>query len=111
MHTPEKDMCPLKGTVSGSWSLGILEQLLGEGCCLLQRYGERECEGIDCGRIRLWRRTRQPHKQGDITESHVCGWSNHHSLSLPMSYLQGYLDIIYHNSINLQMEKTKVQIR
>lgn len=40
---------------------------------------------------------------------------SHFFLVLPfirgISYLKGYIDIIYHNPINLQMEKTKVQIR
>ena len=32
-HTPDRDAGPLKGTVAGSWSLGIVEQSQGEGCC------------------------------------------------------------------------------
>ena len=76
-------MCLLKGTVAGSCNWGILERFLGEGCCLLWRDGERGCEGGNCARIRLWRKARQPRKQGNITESHVWGWSNHHSLFLP----------------------------
>ena len=33
IRTPEKDTGPLKGTMSGSWSLGMVEQSQGEGCC------------------------------------------------------------------------------
>ena len=29
--------------------------------------------GGDCGRVCLWRKARQPWKQGNITESHVGG--------------------------------------
>ena len=33
IRTPEKDTGPLKGTMSGSWSLRMVEQSQGEGCC------------------------------------------------------------------------------
>ena len=32
IHTPDRDVDPLEGTVAGSWSLGIVEQSQGEGC-------------------------------------------------------------------------------
>ena len=32
-HTPDRDASPLEGAVTGSWSLGIVEQSQGKGCC------------------------------------------------------------------------------
>ena len=33
IHVPDRNAGPLEGTVAGSWSLGIVEQLQDEGCC------------------------------------------------------------------------------
>ena len=33
IHTPERDAGPLEGAAAGTWSLGIVEQSQGEGCC------------------------------------------------------------------------------
>ena len=33
IHTPDRDASPLEGAVTGSWSLGIVEQSQGKGCC------------------------------------------------------------------------------
>ena len=33
IHTLDRDKGPLEGAVAGSWSLGIVEQSQGEGCC------------------------------------------------------------------------------
>ena len=33
IHTPDRDTSSLKGTTAGSWSLGIVEESQGEGCC------------------------------------------------------------------------------
>ena len=33
IHTPERDVGPLEGSVAGSWSLGIVERSQGEDCC------------------------------------------------------------------------------
>ena len=33
IHTPDRDAGPLEGTVAESWSLGIVEQSQGKGCC------------------------------------------------------------------------------
>ena len=33
IHTPDRDAGPLEGAAAGSWSLGIVEQSQGEGCC------------------------------------------------------------------------------
>ena len=33
IHAPDRDAGPPKGTVARSWSLGILEQPQGKGCC------------------------------------------------------------------------------
>ena len=33
IHTPNRDAGPLEGAAAGSWSLGIVEQSQGEGCC------------------------------------------------------------------------------
>ena len=38
-----------------------------------RRIGSRGCEGGDCGGKCLWRKARQPWKQGDTAESHVGG--------------------------------------
>ena len=74
-HTyPHRDAGPLEGTVAGSWSLGIVEQPQGEGCCWLQRDGSRGCEGGDRGGKCLWRKARKPWKQHDTAESCIgCG--------------------------------------
>ena len=69
MHTLDRDTGPLEGEVAGSWDLGIAEQSQGEGCCGLQRDGLRGCEGGDRGGKCLWRKARQPWKQGDNAES------------------------------------------
>ena len=46
----------------------------------------RGCEGEDCGGKCLWRKARQPWKQGDTAESHVGGGSiTITSLPLPAS--------------------------
>ena len=71
IHTPDKNAGPLEGTGAGSWSLGIVEQSQGEGCYWLWRDGSRGCERGDCGGKCLWRKARQPWKQGDTAESHV----------------------------------------
>ena len=33
IHTLDRSAGPLEGTGAGSWSLGIVEQSQGEGCC------------------------------------------------------------------------------
>ena len=33
LHIPNRGAGPLKGADTGSWSLGIVEQSQGEGCC------------------------------------------------------------------------------
>ena len=33
VHTPDRDADPLESAVPGSWSLGIMEQFPGKGCC------------------------------------------------------------------------------
>ena len=63
-------MGPLEGTVTGSLSVGIVEQSQNKICCWLQGSGLRGCEGGDCGGKCLWRKTWQ-------------SWSHHRSLSLP----------------------------
>ena len=83
IHSPDRDAGPLEGTAAGSCSLGIVEQPQGKGCCWLRRDGLRGCEGGDCGGKCLWRKARQPWKQGKILLSHARGWSHHHSLSFP----------------------------
>ena len=49
IHMTGRNMGLLEGAVTGSWSLGIVEQSKGEGCCCLQRDGCRGCEGGDLG--------------------------------------------------------------
>ena len=53
IHNPDRDAGSLEGTVAGSWSLGIVEQSQGEGCCCLQRDGgdvrEETVVGNACG--------------------------------------------------------------
>ena len=62
----------LQGTAAGSWSLGIVQQPQGEGCCWL---GEVDwgCEGGDCGGKCLWRKARESWKQGSTAESCIEG--------------------------------------
>ena len=33
IHTPDSNAGPLEGAAARSWSLGIVEQSQGEGCC------------------------------------------------------------------------------
>ena len=33
IHTLERDTDPLENAAAGSWSLGVIEQSLGEDCC------------------------------------------------------------------------------
>ena len=33
IYTPDRDAGPLESAAAGSWSLGIVEQSQGEGCC------------------------------------------------------------------------------
>ena len=33
IHTPDRDTGPLEGPEAGSWTLGIVVQSQGEGCC------------------------------------------------------------------------------
>ena len=69
IYTPDRNAGPLEGTVAGSWSLGTVEQSQGEGCCWLWRDRLKGYEGGDCGGKCLWRKARQPRKQGDMAES------------------------------------------
>ena len=50
-----------------------MEQSHREGCCWLWRDRSRGCEGEDCGAKCLWRKARQPWKQGNTTKSHIVG--------------------------------------
>ena len=63
----------LEGAATGSWSLGVVKQSQCEGCCWLWRDRSRGCEGGDCGGKCLWRKARQPWKQGDTPGSPVGG--------------------------------------
>ena len=65
----------LEGAAAGSWSLGTVEQSQCESCCCLQRDGLRGCEGGDRGSKCLWRKARQPWKQGDTAASCIGGES------------------------------------
>ena len=42
IQTPDRDTGPLEGAAAGSWSLGIVEQSQGEGCCWLQTDRSRD---------------------------------------------------------------------
>ena len=42
IQTPDRDTDPLEGAAAGSWSLGIVEQSQGEGCCWLQTDRSRD---------------------------------------------------------------------
>ena len=82
MHTPDRDTGPLEGAAAGSWSLGIVEQSQGEGCCLLWRDRWRGCEGGD------WWEMQVEENQAAMEERLYCwvtcrGWSHHHSLYPP----------------------------
>ena len=56
-----------------SWTWGIVEQAQGEGCCWVQRDRPSRCDEGDCGGKCLWRKARQPRKQGNTAESRVGG--------------------------------------
>ena len=83
IHTLDRDIGSLEGAMAGRWSLGIVEQSQGEGCCWLQRDRSRGCEQEDYGGKCLWRKPEQPWKQSNTSESRSSGWYHHHSLSLP----------------------------
>ena len=72
IHTSDRDTGALEGTAAGSWSLGIVEQSQGEGCCRLWKDRSRGYEG-DCDGKCLWRKAGQPWKQGDTAESCIAG--------------------------------------
>ena len=81
IHTYPREGCrSLRGTETGSWSLGIVEQSQGEGCCLT---AERWIEGM-WGR-RLWKE--MPVKGGQAAME-ARRWSHHHSLSVPTCHNQ-----------------------
>ena len=69
IHAPDRNAGPLESAAAGSWSLGIVAQSQGEGCCWLWREGLRECEGGDCSGNYRWRKARQLWKQGNTAES------------------------------------------
>ena len=73
MHNLDRDAGPLEGAAAGSWSLGIVEKSQGEGRCWPWRDGLRGGEGGDCGGKCLWRKARQPWKQGNTAEWYVVG--------------------------------------
>ena len=70
---PGRNAGLLEREAAGSWSLWIVKQCLGKGCCGLQRDRLRGCEGRDRGGKRLWRKARQPWKQGDTALSCIVG--------------------------------------
>ena len=70
--TLDRDTGPLENTVAGSWSLGLWNNSRARGfvdCGEMDRGALREETGGKC----LWRKARQPWKQGDIAESWVGG--------------------------------------
>ena len=84
-HNADRGIGALEGAAAGSWSLGIVEQSQGEGCCWLWRDGETDqgdvreeiVVGNACGG--------KPgsHANKAILLSHTSRWRHHHSLSLP----------------------------
>ena len=66
--------CKSPGRCSG-WELGFRDcgAIPGEGCYRPWRDGSQGCDGGDCGGKCLWRKARQPRKQGDTAESCVGG--------------------------------------
>ena len=83
VHIPDRDTGPLEGAAAGSWSLGIVGQSQGEGCCWLQRDGLWGCEGKETD----WRDMREESQAATEARPYCWvtgrGWSHHHSLSLP----------------------------
>ena len=71
IQTPDRD--PLEGIAAGTWSIGIVEQSQGKVCCSLREDSRRGREWEDYGGKCLWRKTRQPQRQGDTAESCVGG--------------------------------------
>ena len=69
IDTPDRNPGLQEGAAAGSWSLRIVEQSQGKGCCWWWRDGLRGCEGGDRGGKWLWRKSRQPWKQSDTAES------------------------------------------
>ena len=83
IHTLERDARPLEGLAAGSWSLGIVEQSQGKGCCGLQRDGSRGCEGGDHGVKCLRRKAKAAMEARRYCWVMHSGWRHHHSLFLP----------------------------
>ena len=73
IQPPDRKAGPVEDTVAGCRSLGFVEQSQGKGCCWLQRDGSRGLKGGDCSGKCLWRKARQPWKQGDTEESCIGG--------------------------------------
>ena len=80
IHTLERDAGPLEGLAAGSWSLGIVEQSQGKGCCGLQRDGSRGCEGGDHGVKCLRRKAKAAMEARRYCWVMHSGWRHHHSL-------------------------------
>ena len=88
IQTLDRDTGSLEGTAAGSWSLGIVGQSQGEGCCWLRRDGLRGCEGEETG----WGDMREE-SQAAMEARRYCwvtgrGWNHHHGLSLPTGQYQ-----------------------
>ena len=82
IHTLDRNAGSLEGAAAGSWSLGIVEQSQGEGCCWLWRDGLKGHEGGDCGGNACGGKPGSHGSKATLL-SHAWGWSHHHSLSLP----------------------------
>ena len=64
IHMTGRNMGLLEGAVTGSWSLGIVEQSQCKDCCWLWR----DRSWGDCGGKCLWKKVGQSWKQGDTAE-------------------------------------------
>ena len=74
IHTSDRDAGLLEGAAAWSWSLGTVEQPQGQGCCWLWRDRSRRCEGGGHGGNFLWRKARQPRRQGELPEKEYRKW-------------------------------------
>ena len=91
--------------MTGSWSLGILEQSPGKDCYWLQRDRTRRREGGDWGGTWLWGKAGKPWKQGDTVELCIgCGAITIASLPLHASIGNWTIERLAHQAPGTELQ-------
>ena len=73
LPTLDREEGPSVFAVGVSWSIGIGNQSQGKDCCWFCGDSLREHEGGDCSRKCPWKKSRQPWRWDDTTESCTAG--------------------------------------